>query len=538
MADKQILNQGCNCANFAANYGRLQVKFPSARNIAALCDLIDAGADFIELIMGEEDQYYTKREHVPEETLQRLVESSKNFANLRVLRIFRLLPLIDPDSGFTLPPDILRMSRPTLLELEIHTVYIDRPRARILSMLLPAFPELSRLSLQNNVMCDEEAVILSEGIARGGIALTELSFRNNGLRSAGVEAVAKAVQTKPTMRRLDLSMNFFGSIPAAFLARLGTISKLVLDGSGLGGMGLKILLSAELGKSVRSLSLQTCDIKTSGADAIAEVLGQSTCAISHLNLNRNEGMEFAKFSKALASNTSLLRLELEQCHLYTRQITELAQGLRRNLRIEFLTLRSNSIGSDGIRELCQALSTNSQLRSLTLSDNCIQEDSAWLLGEMLRRNRSLRNLYLSSCNLFPGDVKSIANGILRNQESEIERLDLSCNEVGDGGARAVAELILRHGRLRELDLRTNTITEAGGTAIADAVGKGGDRLERLLIAFNALGDGGARKFATVLMESARTHFHLDLTGIIMEEETAGMLRKISAAHPYVTILIR
>ena len=198
---------------------------------------------------------------------------------------------------------------------------------------------------------------------------------------------------------------------------------------------------------------------------------------------------------------------------------ELAKALRSDKRLRLVDLWSNGIGPAGAKALAEALFVNDKLEKLYLNDNAIGSEGAAAIIAALGCPRSQPN----ACS-----------------KSSLQHLWLSRNQLGDAGAKALADGLSdgKARRLQALDLWENGISPAGGVALAKAL-KTNFALLTLELRGNALGDTGARAFAE-LMPNNRALSTLDLSSNGISPAGAATLMeglKVSTANPYLVLFV-
>ena len=104
------------------------------------------------------------------------------------------------------------------------------------------------------------------------------------------------------------------------------------------------------------------------------------------------------------------------------------------------------------------------LKSLDLIFSDIGNDGAKMIAEGLGLNHTLTHLHLPSCG-----IGAIGVDALMKTTCAVEDLDLSSNDIGDEGARAVARRLKKSSSLRWLNLSSCSIGPEGVRALADAI---------------------------------------------------------------------
>jgi hypothetical protein len=158
---------------------------------------------------------------------------------------------------------------------------------------------------------------------------------------------------------------------------------------------------------------------------------------------------------------------------------------------------------DGCIKLLKANRTNT---SLTLSWKNIGDDGAKKIADALKENTSLTSLYLSNNNIGPVGAQYIAEALKHN--TSLTQLSLRSNNIGDDGAKAIADALKENTSLTKLDLSWNNIGDDGAKAIADAL-KENTSLTKLDLSSNCIGDDGAKAIADALnTNTSLTNLHL------------------------------
>ncbi|MFN8912341.1 MAG: hypothetical protein ACK5V4_06185 [Alphaproteobacteria bacterium] len=119
---------------------------------------------------------------------------------------------------------------------------------------------------------------------------------------------------------------------------------------------------------------------------------------------------------------------------------------------------------DGCIKLLKANRTNT---SLTLSWKNIGDDGAKKIADALKENTSLTSLYLSNNNIGPVGAQYIAEALKHN--TSLTQLSLRSNNIGDDGAKAIAEALKHNTSLTQLSLRYNKISADGSKALEKAI---------------------------------------------------------------------
>ena len=146
-----------------------------------------------------------------------------------------------------------------------------------------------------------------------------------------------------------------------------------------------------------------------------------------------------------------------------------------------VNLAAETVSDDGVRALAEALKTNSTVTALNLLTRCARSS-----------NRTITALFLGANSVGAAGAQTILPAVRSN--FVVTTLDLSSNSIGDTQLAAEA---LKCPALTQLDLHHNNIGDVGAKYIAEAL-KVNRVLTTLYLHNNVVGDGGARSIAQAL----------------------------------------
>jgi hypothetical protein len=133
-----------------------------------------------------------------------------------------------------------------------------------------------------------------------------------------------------------------------------------------------------------------------------------------------------------------------------------------------LNLLSTSLGAEGARVLSKALASNRSLLDLDLGRNDLGDAGAAALATALAKNAALLTLYLGGNAIGPAGAASLSAALEAN--STLSKLELGSNAIGDKGAQSLAEVLAKKNvTLRFLGLGFNSIADTGADALAAAL---------------------------------------------------------------------
>ncbi len=309
---------------------------------------------------------------------------------------------------------------------------------------------LIALDMQRKYLGDAAFEKLVDGFcAAGATGLRELDLRGNNILHC--ENLARLIGCVPNLVNLNISDNEFGTDPSAasFCAAFSVCSA-----------------------SLKQLDISCCSLNGPSVVALCRALGRSR-ALSVFSLSSNAiGAEGAKaIAECLLPEPNALRdLQMRECKLGTEEAKELAKGLRKNRSVLKLDVESNQLNPDGAVAILDSLWE--KLTALAISYDGIRDLGAYALSRFIARSgdyaggvfaagnsispAGLRAITLAvAARRVPMEVldlydrsnsasgkeagEAISAGMLRN----VKRLDIRGINLGDGGARILAEGIRR-----------------------------------------------------------------------------------------------
>lgn len=148
-----------------------------------------------------------------------------------------------------------------------------------------------------------------------------------------------------------------------------------------------------------------------------------------------------------------------------------------------------------------------QFQRLDLSHEQIGDGGAQALAIALKKNTTLLEMYLSSNEIGVAGAQALANALEHN--ANLQRLDLSYNySVGNAGAKALAKSLDNNATLKLLDLHQTGIGVEGAQALGISL-ESNATLQCLILSCNAIEDEGAQAFAKALERNTALQ-HIEL----------------------------
>jgi len=192
--------------------------------------------------------------------------------------------------------------------------------------------------------------------------------------------------------------------------------------------------------------MQDCRMEAEGVRQLEIAIGGCSKSLKQLSLVDTEryedggggpaNIDFANVITAIGTHTQLEELDLRnECigSFCREEFTALAFTIRCLTNLRKLNLFMNEIDDEGIETLVDSLSDAGNLRELNLAANQRITIDGWM------------------------DVATI----LEMFDSKLEKLDVSLNYIGDGGAYTFANALSINSTLKTLGLQCNGITRRG-----------------------------------------------------------------------------
>jgi Ran GTPase-activating protein (RanGAP) involved in mRNA processing and transport len=300
-------------------------------------------------------------------------------------------------------------------------------------------PLLRRLCLSGGVggvdLTGLETLLLS---STSKVTEVDIHMFNEGRVDRGLTSVLQALARRPTLTKLGLCSCPLGRDEARLLrlalCNMPSLQSLVLADGTLGSSGL-----AELAPALyQNTSIKVLDISGNNlidmesATLLRDIL-RSNKTMTALDLSGNDFVQTTGavecIADGLGSNSTLLKIDLTDCHLRDGGVSILAQTLgTRNTTLQKLALCRDGITSTGVGVLLETMEQSSHhITDLELEYNHIGNEGASLLARSLGNNAlpNLTRLSLYHCGI--GDDGFIALVSALEQNTSLIHIDLHKN---------------------------------------------------------------------------------------------------------------
>jgi len=357
-----------------------------------------------------------------------------------------------------------------------------------------------------------------------------------------------------TLGYVDLCANFTNSSP--WVVFCAVIKHSLVESLTLcGGFGVEEY-SKELEESLQSnttlKSLTLCDCELSGLERIKNMVIETNCSISNLNIstriiasdqvNMTDNVLINAVVKGANDDTRTITLNILHDNVkksnsktvdlsfqnLDREMFYVAFGLQYNTTIKVLNVSHNIFTDLGatvitefvlnskiitelnisntnisIKPFAENLLGNFSLLKLDISNNGITDNEAKVIGIVVKDNNILQELNISYGKLSAVGALYIAEGLCKNVS--LLKLDVSANKLLDDGAIAICNSLKNNSTLQELNISFNKITNRGANEIAKVI-RVGTNLFKFKISGNRITSEGLLAFLNTIQTNSTLKF--------------------------------
>jgi Ran GTPase-activating protein (RanGAP) involved in mRNA processing and transport len=207
-------------------------------------------------------------------------------------------------------------------------------------------------------------------------------------------------------------------------------------------------------------------------------------------------------ARALETNTTLKKLNLQSAEVGDTGLHSFACALEKNTTLRKLKISNGSIGYSGCKRIAQALVNNSTLQELVLcplGPQLKEPPADVFLARVLEKNTALQKMDLSAFGgLFEFCTDDFAIALEKNTVLRELNLCRCWTKVTVSGVASFARALSANTTLQVLCFSYNNLSDLAGTVqIARALAMN-TTLRKLIFVYNNMGDAGAENFARAL----------------------------------------
>ncbi|KAM4722127.1 ran GTPase-activating protein 1 [Rhinophrynus dorsalis] len=317
-------------------------------------------------------------------------------------------------------------------------------------------------TLKLNTAQDAEGVIREIEEYEG---LQALRLEGNTVGVEAAKAIAKVLEKKPHMKCCHWSDMFTGrlrsEIPPALIS-LGDalitagarLTELDLSDNAFGPDGVRgfeKLLKSSACFTLQELKLNNCGMGIGGgkilATALIECHKNSSSFGKPLALkvfvagrNRLENDGATALAEAFRVIGTLEEVHMPQNGINHPGITALAGAFRANTLLKVINLNDNTFTDKGGIAMAEALKSLRQVEVINFGDCLVRSKGALAIAAALKEGlHKLKELNLSFCEIKRDAALTLVESV--EDKSELEKLDLNGNYLGEEGCEHVQEIL-------------------------------------------------------------------------------------------------
>lgn len=262
----------------------------------------------------------------------------------------------------------------------------------------------------------------------------------------------------------------------------------------------------DLNRRLQAYDAEFRDISPEVMIQIANALKNNT-KCKHLNLKNyfsQDRQPATRLREALETNSTLQQLHLSNVDFGDSSIEPICEALKKNKTMLVLSLMFIPFGENGCKALGEALEQNATLQTLYLIDNQFEEAGCKALKKALEKNSTLIHLHISTNPIGDAGAKALAT----TKQMQLLELNLLDADIGDIGAEAISELLRVNNKLLSLELHHNRIKCKGAICLSAALmeNKNSSQLRRLHLQDNQIGDDGIKAIGELMKSNTKLNF--------------------------------
>ncbi|XP_069749998.1 NACHT, LRR and PYD domains-containing protein 12-like [Narcine bancroftii] len=410
------------------------------------------------------------------------------------------------DSGVRLLSEVLRVTKYKIQRLWLNKAGLTDPSAEDLISTLCAIPSLTELDLSVNHVGDSGAKLLSAALRNPDCKMQKLGLNSTGLTDSCTEDLYDALSTNQSLTDLNLSDNNLGDsgvkrISAALRNPDCKIQKLGMNNVGLTDSGTEdFALALGANRSLTEVYLEENKMGDLGMKLVSAALRNQDCKIQILWVNK------ARLSDCLTMDLSLST----------------------NLLLKEISL--NKLGDLGVKLVSAALrDTSYKIQKLELNNISLTATGAEDLASALAALPSLTELNLGTNELRDMEVK-LASAVLSNPECKLQKLWLRYNGLSDSGAKELALGLGTNHSLMQLDLSDSKLGESGVKRMSAVLRNTNSQIQKLRLNNIGLTDACTEALASAL-NTNHLLTNVDLSSNAFTDQSVPVLRSLILALP-------
>eukprot|EP01122_Echinamoeba_exundans_P000687 TRINITY_DN10609_c0_g1_i1.p1 TRINITY_DN10609_c0_g1~~TRINITY_DN10609_c0_g1_i1.p1 ORF type:complete len:614 (+),score=101.42 TRINITY_DN10609_c0_g1_i1:101-1942(+) len=341
-------------------------------------------------------------------------------------------------------------------------------------------------------------------------SIKHISVNQHAIDLNGITALANMLNVNFSLETLDLAYTPLRDDGASIIAQplllnrsLTSLNLSYAHLSNAGTISLATMLQANA--TLLQLDLSGNNIAAEGISALGQALSTNNTLTSlNLSSNVNIGAEpLAGFAAGLAANRSLLELILDRANIPDHGGIAIAQAISANQTLQRLRCANNHFGPAAIAAFSTALASNTSLVHLDLSSTTAELAPQITAG--LAANRSLQTFILRHCSISDTEATYLARALKQNRT--LTHLDVEYNEIGVAGMVELSSALSQNDTIARLNVAHNEIGDVGAIALAEVLQRKATPIE-VNVTSNKISRGG--EGALALDQAKRKNLNLSL----------------------------
>lgn len=362
----------------------------------------------------------------------------------------------------------------------------------------------------------------------------EVLFSKVGLSNDGVQHLVEALDLAhhPTVKKLDLSSNSGisnESISTLPMKVFNTNTSLVeID-----------LARTSVSKEINEIIKEECDLnhepRALKEAVVAIRCGTPESKVVNLQWEKNMSRCMRFLWRYIRVSTVIETLNVSNSGISDESIALLAKALLKNQSLKVLELANNKITLTGITTLFSLLQKGiSNVEEVNVANNDLTDDAAAPVILAVRQNPRLKvvnidcNTRMSPqfaeeigglcyINRSPPSIRNVLPLVEKNSK-DITEIDFSSpNEIhNDESVRLLSQALITNTQVTKLNLSNNIIGDIGACILADLLAAN-NTIREVSLRKNSIGNRGTQKLGDVLRSNTTLVF-LDLSDNMMDNE--------------------
>ncbi|XP_075689828.1 ran GTPase-activating protein 1 isoform X2 [Rhinoderma darwinii] len=298
--------------------------------------------------------------------------------------------------------------------------------------------------------------------------LQALRLEGNTVGVEAAKAIAKSLEKKPDLKRCHWSDMFTGRLRAEIPPALISLGEaLITAGAQLteldlsdnafgpdGVRGFEALLKSPTCYTLQELKLNNCGMGIGGGKILAAALIECHTKSSSLGKplalkvfvagrNRLENDGAIALAEAFRLIGTLKEVHMPQNGINHAGITALAEAFKMNPLLKVINLNDNTFTDKGGIAMAETLKSLRQVEHINFGDCLVRSKGAMAIAAALKEGlHKIKELNLSFCEIKREAAVCLAESI--EDKSELEKLDINGNHLGDEGCDHVQEILDRY----------------------------------------------------------------------------------------------